>query len=336
MKKSSFGKFSLLFGMLALLPSCERKDEPEPAQKGDVATTSELAREARFSPWTSKAGLQLKMESLEGNQYFSTVEGRLKDGANQYRAITESFDEEKYRQWSVVWGFTESELFLHEIRLLRAGFHRHNSQVFTDSAGVALHQLTMLLRAGETGGSLPPIVDTGRSSNYTPSTFEEPVQEEVPDFIQPELRRIDDPIPSMDELTLDADPIEEKENSTTITQGTEETKPSEVMEVTADPSKPAEPIMVEDVEEPKPEPKVEEPKPEPKVEEPKPEPKVEEPKPEPKPAPKPKVVSHRVVKGDTLSSIARRYKVRVSDIKSANGLRSDMIRLKQVLKIPKK
>ena len=115
MNKSSFGKFPLLIGMVALLASCDQKNEPERDQSSSVVPTSELAREARFSPWTSKAGLQMKMENLDGKEYFSIVEGRLKDGANQYRAITEPFDSETYREWSVVWGFNENDLFLHEI-----------------------------------------------------------------------------------------------------------------------------------------------------------------------------------------------------------------------------
>ena len=192
----------------------------------------------------------------------------------------------------------------------------------------------MLRRVGVTGSSVPPIVAANRSSNYTPTPVVEPVQDDTPDFLQPELRRIDDP--NMADVTLD--PVVERGTATSISQVIEESVPSEVVEVTQDSPKPADSVMVEPIE--KPEPKVEEAKPEPKVEEPKPEPKPEpkvvEAKPEPKPKPKPQSVSYRVVKGDTLSSIARRYKVRVSDIKKANGLRSDIIRLKQVLKIPKK
>ena len=45
--------------------------------------------------------------------------------------------------------------------------------------------------------------------------------------------------------------------------------------------------------------------------------------------------SHKVKSGDTLGSIASRYGVSVSRLKSANGLNSNLIRVGQVLKIPK-
>ena len=44
---------------------------------------------------------------------------------------------------------------------------------------------------------------------------------------------------------------------------------------------------------------------------------------------------YTVKSGDTLSQIAEKYHTSVSKIKKANGLRSDMIRAGQVLKIPK-
>ena len=45
---------------------------------------------------------------------------------------------------------------------------------------------------------------------------------------------------------------------------------------------------------------------------------------------------HKVESGQTLSAIARAYKVSVSDIKDANHLKSDIIRVGQILHIPKK
>ena len=45
---------------------------------------------------------------------------------------------------------------------------------------------------------------------------------------------------------------------------------------------------------------------------------------------------HKVESGQTLSAIARAYKVSVMDIKQANNLKSDIIRVGQVLHIPKK
>lgn len=46
--------------------------------------------------------------------------------------------------------------------------------------------------------------------------------------------------------------------------------------------------------------------------------------------------THKVVKGETLSAIAKKYGVTVEGIKSANGLKDNNIKLGQVLKIPVK
>jgi membrane-bound lytic murein transglycosylase D len=45
-------------------------------------------------------------------------------------------------------------------------------------------------------------------------------------------------------------------------------------------------------------------------------------------------LTHTVTRGETLSSIARRYRVTVSDLKSANRLRSNLLRVRQTLIIP--
>jgi len=51
--------------------------------------------------------------------------------------------------------------------------------------------------------------------------------------------------------------------------------------------------------------------------------------------PKPQYLSYKVKQGDTLSEIAERYHTGISKIKSINGLKSDTIRIGQILKIPK-
>jgi len=58
------------------------------------------------------------------------------------------------------------------------------------------------------------------------------------------------------------------------------------------------------------------------------------PKPKPKPAAKPTYV--KVKSGDTLYGLSKRYGVSVASIKSANGLKSDLIVDGKSLKIPKK
>jgi LysM repeat protein len=47
-------------------------------------------------------------------------------------------------------------------------------------------------------------------------------------------------------------------------------------------------------------------------------------------------LTHRVKKGDTLSALALRYGVSVADLKRANSLKSDLIRIGQVLVVPGK
>ncbi len=75
LKKNSFGKIPLIIGVAVFLASCDQKEKPKSDLQGAGASTSELAREARFSSWTSKAGLILQMERLPGGQLFPTVEG---------------------------------------------------------------------------------------------------------------------------------------------------------------------------------------------------------------------------------------------------------------------
>lgn len=49
----------------------------------------------------------------------------------------------------------------------------------------------------------------------------------------------------------------------------------------------------------------------------------------------PTTVSHKVKKGDTLGGLASKYRTSVKAIKSENGLKSDMIRIGQTLRIPR-
>ncbi len=337
MKKFSPVALSSIIGLTALLASCGPKEESPVDQGGALSSTADLAREARFSPWTSKAGLQFKMEQLPRDEYFAMVEGRLKDGANQYRAISEKFDREIYRDFAVVWGLGEEELFGHELSHLRVGFHRHHSQVFTDSSGVALHQLTMLRRVGEVG-SLPAPISTSSTSALSPEVIVAAAEEqEVPpvDFIQPELRKIDEPeiyrgkVPAVTPASGAAKATEAAGSAGEEKQGaleiSDESLPGVKEGVQATEAVAANPESVADVKlalkadpETKSETKSE---------------AKSEAKPKRKPAPK--VLRYRVVSGDTLSGIARRHGVSVRSLKKANGLRSDVIRLRQVLKIPK-
>jgi N-acetylmuramoyl-L-alanine amidase len=52
-------------------------------------------------------------------------------------------------------------------------------------------------------------------------------------------------------------------------------------------------------------------------------------------APPPEPVRHVIVRGETLSGIAERYRVSSAIIRRSNGLRSDNLRVGQVLTIPR-
>jgi LysM repeat protein len=54
-----------------------------------------------------------------------------------------------------------------------------------------------------------------------------------------------------------------------------------------------------------------------------------------KPKSKPQQIKYKVKSGDSLSEIAEKYHTSVSQIKKANGLRSDTLQIGKVLKIPK-
>ena len=46
------------------------------------------------------------------------------------------------------------------------------------------------------------------------------------------------------------------------------------------------------------------------------------------------LITYVIEPGDTLSGIASRYRISFASLKKVNGLRSDMIKIGQVLKIP--
>jgi len=334
MKKPHFGKLPLVFGLSALLVGCDEKEKPnEGGGNYPVQSTTDLAREALFGPWVSKAQLQFQMENHDFNgKFYSVIEGRLQGSTNQYRAVTEKFDDEKYRGWKAIWGLTEEELYHFELTYLRVGFERQYAQTFTDSSGTALHQLIMLCPIDAVPLDPPPITSLGSPPPGTGETVEN-VQDtsdsaEGGAVSEPETGSTDLAF----EVIEDEEMADESLNTPPIVEVIPEVGPEEeevpgdiivpsdapeVMEIIPDPpipEEPEEPEVAEVVEEPEPDPVVEEPEPE----------------------PEPKTISHKVTYGDTLSSIARRYKVTVSAIKKENGLRSDIIRLKQVLKIPTK
>ena len=53
------------------------------------------------------------------------------------------------------------------------------------------------------------------------------------------------------------------------------------------------------------------------------------------PAAEPEIVRHSVARGETLSGIAERYRVSSASIRRTNSLRTDVLRVGQVLTIPR-
>ncbi|MDB4438541.1 LysM peptidoglycan-binding domain-containing protein [bacterium] len=147
MKIPSAAKYPIAIGLMALMTSCDDPKKPQ-GKVQQKLTTAELAREAEFGPWMSKAGLMFAQEQLPTGDYFAEIEGRINKGENQYRVIQQKLDTEKYLNAEAMWGLEADPLFQHEISRLRRGMERSWSQVFTDSTGKAIHQLVMVLPIG--------------------------------------------------------------------------------------------------------------------------------------------------------------------------------------------
>lgn len=307
MKLSLSCHLSVILGALALLSSCDK----EPAAGNPSTPTAEVADDPRFGPWSSKAELQFKMERLPADQFFSAVQGRCHEGINQYRAITEKFQQEKYREWAVFWGLTEKELFDYEITLLRLGFVRHQTQVFTDSSGVALHQLIMLCPLDAESFEEPGLTVLEKDQIDPAIVAQAPASKnhDLGKPVDPQGGVVSpQPVKPQVMETLPEGPVVTQQKETPVASLPEES-PEEEME----PDRPD--VAVN---------------PEPKPTPPAPKATVVE---EEKPATG-KMRNHIVVKGDTLSSISRRYRVSVAAIKSANRLKNDFLQVKQLLKIP--
>jgi LysM repeat protein len=216
------------------------------------------------------------------------------------------------REWAVFWGLTEKELFDYEITLLRLGFVRHQTQAFADSSGVALHQLIMLC---------PLHAETFEEESIAvleKDQIDPAIVALLPETKTNDLGKAVEPIGGSSAPTVTKpQPLEPTTSQApTVTQA-DEAKASPLPEITANKSsveEKAAPTVATT-------PKAEVVAPKATI--------VREEK-----VTTSKMRNHIVVKGDTLSSIARRYRVSVQAIKSANGLGGDFIRVKQLLKIP--
>ena len=100
--------------------------------------------EKDFSAWMSKAEQKAAYDAISPGSYFSYTEGRNNGGFNQYRQVKTTFPQDRFTEWAVFWGLTADEFYQLELKMLASGFVRQNLQVFTDSQGLALHQVVWL------------------------------------------------------------------------------------------------------------------------------------------------------------------------------------------------
>ena len=371
MKIPSAAKYSIVIALMAHLTSCEDSKAPQ-GKNQEKLTTEELARDIEFGPWMSKAGLMFVQEQLPSGDYFVEIEGRVSKGENQYRAITKTLNTDKYLRAEAIWGMEAGPLCQHEIDRLRKGMERSKSQVFTDTTGKAIHQLIMVLPAGaRTEEPVSPNLASG--GDAVGSTISEPILESgtprtppsrLPTpLIQP-VEAISEPNPA--DSFSDVDDVDVSPGE--VSSGELEPRP-----VATSQSNP-EPALVDSLDDPAPAPveevsaevgaaigELETPELVVEPDNQKPEivapPRavivvddeiileteeatgdpVADPESTPdeiEPAAPAKFVTYKVVRGDTLSGISRRYKVSIAAIKEASGSESDDLRINQILKIP--
>lgn len=264
--------------------------------------------EQDFTPWMSRAELQLAQEQLPAGNYFAHVEGRSNGGRCEYRAIHQVFPAERYDQWAVFWGLREDELFDWELRLLKSGFVRQDMQIFANLRSEPIHQIVWLKPTdahGEDTPSAPTVAD-----NDTPASDENPA-------------------PAL------ADNTSEPEDSPTTSPAPAPTPPPTAVPVSTpapapEPTHAATPAPTVPATTPAPEVAKNETKPTPA-------PADEDTPPRAKPVTEEKIAGRYTVSpGDTLGKIAQRKGTSVSALKAANHLRSDALRVGQKLVIPGK
>jgi hypothetical protein len=140
MKKS---RIPLILLLCLSSSACNPKSENSPPS-GYRDYGSAKYEEKDFSAWMSKAEQKTAYDAKSPGSYFSYTEGRNNSGFNQYRQVKATFPQEKFTEWGVFWGLTADEFYQLELKMLASGFVRQNLQVFTDSQGLALHQVVWL------------------------------------------------------------------------------------------------------------------------------------------------------------------------------------------------
>jgi LysM repeat protein len=282
--------------------SCDRKEsvlaEGRPAL---VQPASKQAwKETDFTPWMSRAELQVRQENNAADQYFARVEGRNNGGMREYRAAIKPFPADRYDQWAVFWGIDDKELFEWEVKLLKSGFSREEMQIFEDAGGRVYHQIVWLKPLGESSGDNQSLAVTGGPPSQEPS-------QPAPPASLPEPVSTPEPAPEPD---LAPPPVIEPVAEAPVPAPVAESIPMPVPPpVPAPPAAPEEPVAAE---------------------------------PSPKAAPTEEVAKpvkktvYSVKAGDTLGKIAKQKGVTVAELKAANSLKNDILRIGQKLVIPSK
>lgn len=159
-----------LLGLVCFAASCSKRnlssEDSHPAPESEVVDS--IWSQSDFTPWMSRAELQHLQENNPSDQYFAHVEGRYREGHIEYRAVIRPFSSDEYDQWAVFWGINEAELFDWELRLLKAGFTRKDTQVFEDATGRALHQIVWLKAKN------PEMASNGEEPEEHPAPAPEP------------------------------------------------------------------------------------------------------------------------------------------------------------------
>lgn len=288
----------LIFVGACCVVSCDSRNSGGGSGSGEI---SKKWKEDDFTPWMSRAELQVMQENHPEGQYFTYVEGRVNGGLAEYRAVSKAFESDLYSHWAVFWGLDENELFQQELKLLNAGFAKKERQVFLDSTGKALHQMVWIRHRNDTVEPDPPRSSPVSSLSFLESDDGAKTVESTSEVEQ----AAKEPAPLI--------PVEEAKDleiSTPASSPEDVPQPAEAGDapvqqpvIEAEPPA-AEPVMQdEDVSEAMPEAATD---------------------------------IHVVRAGDTLGKIARERKTTVGEIQSLNGLKSDLLRVGQKLKVPVK
>lgn len=124
--------------------SSSDKEKTSEAPKGYKSFKSGAVSDSEYSQWMSKADLRIIHENNKQGDYFACIEGRNNGGMLEYRHVTRPFPSDKFAEWAVFWGLSSDEFYQIDLKMLRAGFKRENTQVFEDATGAAYHQVVWI------------------------------------------------------------------------------------------------------------------------------------------------------------------------------------------------